>query len=728
MEKTKKKIIQPVRKGAAKVPVVMQMEALECGAACLAMVMAFYEKWIPLEQVRRDCGVSRDGSNARNVLIAARRYGFEADGYRMEVEALRENAFYPCIIHWNFNHFVVLDGFKGDKAVINDPARGTVRVSMEEFDHAFTGICLLIKPGENFVPSGKRRSTIEFAASRMTGAGAAAAFVTLTSVIASLFGIINPVMTRIFMDRLLTGKNPQWLYPFIALMAALCAVQLLVQWIQVIYSMRINGKMSVVGSTSFMWKVLKLPLEFFSQRLAGDILQRKNTNASIAGTLVNTAAPLVLETVMAVVYLTLMLRYSPVLTLIGLLSVVMNLVIARYMSEKRVNLTRVQMRDSGKLASTTVAGISMAETIKASGAENGFFRKWSGYQASVNTQDVKFQRMNMSLGIIPTLISSIANYMVLFAGIYFTMNGSFTLGMISVFQGFLGSFMGPVSTLIGAGQLIQEMRTDMERVEDVMQYPEDPFVKDDPVSDEEDYSKLSGNVEVKNVTFGYSPLGEPVIKNFSMTLRPGSRVAIVGPSGCGKSTLSSLISGLYKPWSGEILFDGKPISAIHRSVFTGSVAVVDQEIILFEDTIAANIRMWDDSIENFEVIMAARDAQIHDDILRRPDGYQGKLTENGKDLSGGQRQRLEIARVLAQDPSIIILDEATSALDAKTEYDVVKAICDRGITCIVIAHRLSTIRDCDEIIVLEKGQVVERGTHEQLFAAGGAYTELVTSE
>jgi ABC-type multidrug transport system fused ATPase/permease subunit len=276
--------------------------------------------------------------------------------------------------------------------------------------------------------------------------------------------------------------------------------------------------------------------------------------------------------------------------------------------------------------------------------------------------------------------------------------------------------------------MIQEMRTDMERVEDVMQYPEDPFVKDDPVSDEEDYSKLSGRVEVKDVTFGYSPLGEPVIKNFSMTLRPGSRVAIVGPSGCGKSTLSSLISGLYKPWSGEILFDGKPISEIHRSVFTGSVAVVDQEIILFEDTIAANIRMWDESIADFEVIMAARDAQIHDDILRRPGGYQGKLTENGKDLSGGQRQRLEIARVLAQDPSIIILDEATSALDAKTEYDVVKAICDRGITCIVIAHRLSTIRDCDEIIVLEKGQVVERGTHEQLYAAGGAYTELVTSE
>ena len=728
MDKTSRKIRQPVTGKVAKVPVVMQMEALECGAACLAMVMAYYEKWVPLEEVRRDCGVSRDGSNARNVLLAARNYGFEADGYRMEISALKENAVFPCIIHWNFNHFVVLNGFKGKNAVINDPARGVVRVSMDEFDKAFTGICLLIQPGENFVPSGKKKSTIDFAARRLSGAGAAVVFVMLTSIIASLFGVINPVMSRIFMDRLLTGRNPDWLNPFIALMAALCAAQIVVQWAQVVYSLKINGKMSVVGSTSYIWKVLRLPMEFFSQRMAGDILQRKNTNASIAGTLVQTVAPLALNTVMAVVYLVLMLRYSPLLTMIGLVSVLMNLVIARYMSEKRVNMTRVQMRDAGKLASTTLAGISMAETIKSSGAENGFFRRWSGYQASVNAQEMKYARMNASLGLIPAMIGVCANYMVLFTGILLAMDGNFTIGMITVFQGFLTSFMGPVSTLIGAGQTIQEMRTDMERVEDVMQYPDDPFLKEKPVSEEEDYSKLSGNVELKNVTFGYSPLGEPVIKDFSMSLKPGNRVAIVGPSGCGKSTLSNLISGLYKPWSGEILFDGKPISEIHRSVFTGSVAVVDQEIILFEDTISANIRMWDESIADFEVIMAARDAQIHDDILRRPGGYQGKITENGKDLSGGQRQRLEIARVLAQDPSIIILDEATSALDAKTEYDVVKAICDRGITCIVIAHRLSTIRDCDEIIVLEKGVVVERGKHEELYAAGGAYTELVTSE
>ena len=723
-----KTIKSPVKNGVAKVPVVMQMEALECGAACLAMVMAYYQKWVPLEQVRLDCGVSRDGSNAKNMMLAARHYGLEAKGYRMELEALRKQGTFPCIIHWNFDHFVVLDGFKGNKAVLNDPARGVVKVDMESFDEAFTGIVINLIPGESFAPSGKPKSTLAFARKRLRGAGAAVVFVALTTIITYLFGIIDPVMSRIFYDRLLTGQNREWLNPFIALMAILCVMQLVVEWARTVYSLKINGKLSVIGNTSYMWKVLRLPMEFFSQRMVGDILQRQATNASIAGTLVDTVAPLLLNTFMMLFYLVLMVRYSPLLTLIGLGSVLINVIVARIMSNQRVNLMRVQLRDEGKLASATLAGISMTETIKSSGAENGFFRKWAGYQASVNTQNTRYGRLEASIGIIPSFVGNAANYMVLFIGVYLTMQGSFTLGSIAVFQGFLTAFMSPAETLISAGQTIQEMRTQMERVEDVMQYPTDPMVVDEAISEDTRYAKLVGEIEIKNVTFGYSRLGKPVIQDFSMHIKPGSRVAIVGSSGCGKSTLSKLISGLYLPWSGEILFDGKPIQEIPRPVFTGSLAVVDQDIILFEDTIANNIRMWDESIEDFEVILAARDAQLHDDILRRPGGYQGKLTENGRDLSGGQRQRLEIARVLAQDPSIIILDEATSALDAKTEYDVVKAIEDRGITCIVIAHRLSTIRDCDEIVVLDHGVVVERGTHEELYKNGGAYAELVTSE
>ena len=722
------KIKQPITKGHVRVPVVMQMESLECGAAALAMLMAYYDKWVPLEQVRLDCGVSRDGSSARNIVIAARSYGFKAQGFRCELSAIKTKVTYPCIIHWNFSHFVVLNGFRGNHAYLNDPARGEVRVSMEEFDHAFTGVCLQITPDEGFRPGGRRKSTLGFARKRLIGAGTAVAFVMFSAVIGYLFGIINPVFSRFFMDRLLTGENRAMLMPFLGLMAVLGLAQVAAAWVQAVYSIKINGKMALVGSSSYMWKVLRLPMEFFSQRTGGDILQRQGTNAAIAGTLVNTFAPLLINTVMMVFYLVVMLRYSVSLTLVGLVTIMLNVLVSRYISQKRVNITRVQMRDSGKLSAATVSGVQMVETIKASGAENGYFQKWAGYQAAVNAAGVKFAKIDQYLGMIPALLNSLASSVVLVMGVWLAMQGRFTLGMILSFQGFLSSFTAPAMTLISAGQTIQEMRKQMERVEDVMEYPTDVNFSDKPLSEEVDYSKLRGNVELRNVTFGYSRLGKPLIEDFSLTMKPGSRVAFVGTSGCGKSTISKLISGLYQPWSGEILFDGKPISEIDRTVFTSSVAVVDQEIVLFEDTIANNIKMWDESIQDFEMILAAHDAQIYDDIMARAGGFYGKLTEGGRDLSGGQRQRLEIARVLAQDPSVIIMDEATSALDAKTEYELVKAVKKRGITCIVIAHRLSTIRDCDEIIVLDQGKVVERGTHEELYARGGVYTELISND
>ena len=722
----KAKVPAPVEKGVVSVPVVMQMEALECGAASLTMIMHYYRKWIPLEQARLDCGVSMDGANAKNIMAAGRSYGMKASAWRMEPEDLAKEGPFPCIIHWGFNHFVVLCGFKGKRAVLNDPARGRVVVEWEEFDREFTGICLTFEPGEDFVPSGKPKSVFTYAKERLKGSGVAVVFVILTTTISSLIGLISPGFARTFLDRLLTGENPEWITPFMLLFAALTVITVVVSWISAVYSLRIEGKMTSYGSSIYLWKVLRLPMQFFNQRMSADIADRQATNASIASILVKTFAPLALQAMMMIFYLAVMIHYSPLLSLIGVGAILLNLSVSSLVTEKRINITRVQQRDAAKLSSATMSGISMIETIKSSGAENGFFGRWAGYQASVNTQDVRYTKLNMFLGSLPSVINAIANLAVLGIGVMLVVQNHFTIGMVMAFQSFLSAFMAPATSLITAGQSMQEMITQMERVDDVMSYKEDPSFT--PHEKKEEYQKLSGAIELKDVTFGYSRLGKPLITDFSMSVKPGQKIAFVGRTGCGKSTLAKLISGLNKPWSGSITFDGIPLEEIDRDVFTGSISVIDQDITLFEDTISQNIKMWDDSIEDFEVTLAARDAGIYDDIVTRDGGFAHKLLDGGRDLSGGQRQRLEIARALAQDPTICIMDEATSALDARTEHEVIRSINDRGITCIIIAHRLSTIRNCDEIIVMDKGKIVERGTHEELYAKGGMYAELVTSE
>ena len=730
-----------MKKTYAKVPVIMQMEALECGAASLTMILAHYGKWLPLEQMRLDCGVSRDGSSAKNILKAARNHGMEAKGYRCDTQGLHKMTM-PCILHWGFNHFVVLCGFHKNTAIINDPARGTVKVSMEELDREFTGICLCMTPGESFQKGGKPKSILPFAKARLKGTAPAIIFIILTTLVTAIINLVYPVFGQVFMDTLLPGKNPEWLMPFLIMMVAIVVVQAVVTLAKTVYIAKVEGKLAIVSSASFMWHVLRLPVEFFSQRMAGDVAERQDSNENIAATLVKELGPVLINLVMLILYLIIMLRYSIILTMVCVMSVGINIWLNQISLKKRMNLSRVRMRDSGKLYGATVAGIEMIETIKASGAENGYFERWAGYCAAVNAADVKGMRLNQVWVTIPGLVRSFSEIAILMISALLIIKGQYTVGMLLAFQSFMNSFLVPVYELMDVSTSVQEMRTSMERIEDVMSYKPDvefqeltedeetaPTDDDDPFAEKESaYAKLSGHVELKNVTFGYSRLGNPLIKDFSMTLKPGSRVAFVGSSGCGKSTLAKLISGLYKPWEGEILFDGKPISEIPREVFTGSLAVVDQDITLYEDTIANNIKMWDSTIEDFEMILAARDAQIHEDIMLRDGGYNHKLLEGGKDFSGGQRQRFEIARVLAQDPTIVVMDEATSALDAKTEYNVVEAIKNRGVTCIIIAHRLSTIRDCDEIIVLNRGEVVERGTHEELMKLGGFYTSLVTTE
>ena len=716
------------------VPQIMQMEATECGAACLTMILAYYGRWIPLEEVRAACGVSRDGSKAINILRAARSYGMDADGYTYDLEGLRKNAQFPCIIFWNFNHFVVLTGFSsnGKWAYLNDPARGQVKVPIDQFDESFTGIALLMEPTEAFKKAGSPPSTVAFVLERLRGMAAPIAFVALATTILSVIGIANSSLSRVFADAVLNnpGSNNSALTALVTALAIFALLQCAVSFAHAVYLLRIRGKFEAVAASEFFWHLLHLPVEFYAQRHVGDLQQRQSANETIAMTVVQQLAPALMNTVLIVLYLVVMVLYSAPLALIGVATVVANALLARYISKKRVNIMRQQVRNSGSLSATTIAGIDMIETIKASGAEEGFFERWSGMQALVGDGMARFTNLSAYLGAVPGLLTQLANIIVLLVGTVLIIGGQFTAGMLLAFQGFLSAFMAPVNSLVNLGQTIQETRTEMERVQDVLNYKPDvpESDADDGGADGQALDKLTGTIDVKGLTFGYSRLEKPIIENLDLHAEPGQWIALVGGSGSGKSTIAKLISGLYKPWSGEITFDGIPSDQVPREQLRGSIAVVDQDISMFAGSVIDNVALWDKSIEDFEVVMACRDADIHNEILTREGGYRSEVSPDGRNYSGGQLQRLEIARVLAQDPTIAILDEATSALDAKTEEKVIRAIRRREITCIVVAHRLSTIRDCDEIIVLDHGKVAERGTHKELLARNGVYADLVRSE
>lgn len=718
-------------KKVAKVPQVMQMEALECGAACLTMILAYYGRWEPLEKIRADCGVSRDGSKASNILKAARRYGLKAKGMTYSTKALRKKGTFPCILFWNFNHFVVLDGFRGKYAVLNDPARGTVKVPLEEFEESFTGISLVFEKTDAFEEGGEKPDTVKYARKRLEGLGLAVVFVMLTAAVTSLVAILNTSLGQVFMDRILSGSDKEWLVPLTAIMLVLAGLSGTVSIINAVYLLNIQGKIAVVSSSRFMRHLLHLPVGFYSQRMVGDLQQRQSANEVIAFALVGQLAPVVINAAMLVLYLVIMLQYSVLLTVVGLATVVVNALIARYISKKRINISRSSMANLGKLYSTTVGGIEMIETIKASGAEIGYFGRWAGYQASVNQDEARTMRLNEYWGAVPLAVTEFANILVLVLGIWLIVQDRFTPGALLAFTGFLTAFMTPVTQMINLGQTVQEMQTQMERVEDVMRYEVDvPEESGEAVGvrTADGLEKLHGEVEMRHISFGYSPLEPALIEDFNLHIEPGQWVALVGGSGSGKSTIAKLLSGLYDPWEGDVRFDGVPLHEIPRPILRGSLAVVDQDVVMFEDSVSNNVKLWDNSIEDYEIILACRDADIHDVIASRDGAYFASVMPGGRNFSGGQLQRLEIARVLAQDPTIIVLDEATSALDAQTEAKVIQHIRDRGITCVVVAHRLSTIRDCDEILVLDDGKVVERGTHSELLARDGAYAELLRSD
>ncbi len=700
-----------------KVPVIMQMETVECGAAALSMLLAYYGKWMSLEQLRTDCGVSRDGSNARNMVLAARKYGLEAHGWHADIDDLPALA--PAIIHWNYNHFVVFKGFDRGLAFINDPSMGSMAVSMKDFRRSYTGVAITATPGADFKPQGHQTSILHYVRENIRGVKDAFIFTLVMGLLMSFAGMVYPLFSQIFLDSIITGKNDEWTIPFFFGITCLVVFNFLLALLDNVYGRRFAGSMSIKGNTRFLWHALNLPIEFFAQRYVGDIVQRQSLNEHITTTLVRILAPYAVNVALLVVYVIVMAQYSLLLTIVGISVVALNIYTVAAERELRTNLARALEQSEGRFYGITMSCVDNIESIKAAGAERGFFEFWSGNFARRNNQEVAFQKRPFW----PFVFGHFANSFILILGAALILEGQFSIGMLMAFQGFMAEFMKPAMGLMEGSTTVLELRSQMERIDDVMAYPTE---QDTAAGNGQSGNvKLGGKIEMRNVTFGYSTSAEPLIRDFSMTLLPGKSVAIVGASGCGKSTIAKLVTGLYKPWSGEILFDDRDSSEVTRGEFVNSVACIDQNVVLFDDTIAENIKMWDHSIEDFTMTMACIDAGIRDDIISRPRGFNTRLVKGGGNFSGGQRQRFEIATALAREPVILILDEATSALDTVMENEVMQSIRQCGASTIVIAHRLSTIRDCDEIIVMDKGRIVQRGTHDELIAQPGAYAELI---
>jgi NHLM bacteriocin system ABC transporter peptidase/ATP-binding protein len=711
----------------AKTPTVLQMEAVECGAAALAIILGYFGSHIPLEELRVECGVSRDGSKANNILKAARKYDLIAKGYKKNPEDLRSMPL-PMIIHWNFNHFIVLEGFKNGRVYLNDPAAGPRVVSEEEFDMSFTGVALTFVPSEQYKRGGGQTGMLGSLSSRLKGSKLALVYVILAGLFLVIPGLVIPVFTKVLIDNILLGGLHSWLVPLLIGMIATALMRASLTWLQRYYLLRLEMKFSLSTSGRFFWHVLRLPIEFFSQRYSGEIGSRVMINDRVAQLLSGDLAVAVLNSIMIVFYLLLMLQYSILLTLIAVAAALVNVLFLRFVSKQRVDQNMRLLQESGKMQGVSMGGLQLIETLKSSGSESDFFAKWSGYQSKLLQSQQQLGVSSGMLSSVPGLLSGLSTAVILSVGGSQVMDGVLTVGMLVAFQSLMASFIEPVNQMVQLGSSLQEAQGGLKRLDDVLNYKVDALMTAEEAERDhgaEANAKLAGFVELEKVTFGYNRLEGPLIENFSLTLKPGMRVALVGGSGSGKSTVAKLVAGIYEPWSGEIRFDDASRKQLSRELIGNSVSVVDQEIHLFEGTIKDNLSLWDATIPETDIVRAAKDACIHDDISSRSGGYDHRIDEGGGNFSGGQRQRLEIARALAGNPSVLVLDEATSALDSKTEQLVDASIRRRGCTCLIVAHRLSTIRDADEIIVMHRGKVAERGTHQELLARNGVYTRLI---
>ncbi len=722
---------QPARRPPrrrVRTPTILQMEAVECGAAALSIILAYHGRWVPLEELRHECGVSRDGSKASNVLRAARKYGLEAKGYKYEELEKLYDLELPVILFWNFNHFLVLEGFQGDRVFLNDPAQGPRIITRQELDASYSGVVLTFKPGPEFRRGGAPPNMVPALRRRLTGSERALIFTVLCGLFLVVPGLVIPTFTRVFIDEYLVSGQAWMVRPLILAMAATIVVQGLLTWLQRYYLLRLETKLALATSSQFFNHILRLPAAYFGQRFAGEIGSRVQINDRVAKVVSGKLATTVIDSVMTVFYAILMLVYDVALTLTVVGIALLNVLAIKLAARIRTDASRRLMQDKGKLMGTAMNGLRMIETLKATGSEGEFFARWAGYYAkTINTEQALGVLTQVSTAV-PAFVQTVATAAVLVLGGLKVMNGELTVGMLVAYQTLLASFTRPLASFVQFGSTLQELQADMNRLDDVIRYPEDPQYQQDRARVPYDPKaiKLSGHVELRNVTFGYSPLEKPLIEGFNLVVKPGRRVALVGGSGSGKSTIAKLVSGLYEPWAGDILFDGKPRTQIPRDLLVNSLGMVDQEVFLFGGTVSENVTMWDPTIAPARIQQACHDAEIDEVIQAREGSYKAIVQEGGGNFSGGQCQRLEIARSLVGEPTLLILDEATSALDPTTEARIDEAMRRRGCSAIIIAHRLSTIRDCDEIVVLERGRVVQRGTHEEMKDVDGPYRRLIS--
>lgn len=716
-----------------KTPTVFQMEATECGAASLSMIFAYFGKQLPLEQMRIETGVSRDGCNAGNMMRAAKRFGLECRGFRKEPGALKAMPM-PCIVHWNFNHFVVLEGFKTsgfgkrrkEYVYLNDPAVGRRKLTPEEFDEGFTGVVLTFRLTEAFQKEKKKSTAGAMLRQRLAGQYGVLFKLFYVGLLLVFPGLILPVLSQMFVDDILTRGYTDWLTKILVFMGALVILKFGLQYYRDLVLQKLKSKLTLTSGVGFLTHMLHLPMSFFDQRFAGDLVSRMGNNTEVSAFLAGDLAETVLNILVAAFYLVILLLYSPLMTLIGLLNVAVcvGLVVLsrQFISEASIK----QQMTGGKLYGCVCAGLSITDTLKASGAENEYISRVLGHQAKQANLEQEQTAVQKILNAIPEAAGYITQVLHMLVGGILVMRGSLSMGMLTAFCSLFDSFIDPVNTLVTFAQKIQTMKASITRVEDVQKYPEDPRYhraegKNAP------RKKLNGEIELRDISFGYSSLKPPLVEHFAFHLYSGQSIAFVGPSGCGKSTVSKIVSGLYQPWSGQVLLDGKPMEQIPTGCLTASIATVSQNITLFSGTIRDNLTMWNSAIAEEDMIQAAKDACIHDFIAGCPGGYDYILNENAMNLSGGQRQRMEIARALATKPSILVMDEATSALDPVVEKQVLDNIRRRGITCVIVAHRLSAFRDCNQIVVMKNGKIVQRGTHSSLMKEEGIYRTFVES-